>query len=88
MQPLHPPPPEQMRARLEVARRRGTPFARAWAHAMREIHFVGDWDGRRLWREALEATVDEWRAAYLREPPVIPGVACLASERLGVAAPA
>jgi hypothetical protein len=73
---VRPTPVEQMRERLEVARGRRTRFEQAWAHAMRTITFPSDWAEAQAWRDVLNATVDEWRAAYLGESPSPFGSAC------------
>jgi hypothetical protein len=65
-----------MRLRLEVAKRRHTPFQQAWIHALRNIKFPSTWDEARGWREALDSTADEWRRAYLGEEPSPIGEAC------------
>lgn len=71
-----PTPVEQMRERLEVTRGRRTRFEQAWSYALRTITYPSDWGEAMAWRDVLDATVDEWRRAYLAEPPSPFGSAC------------
>ena len=73
---VRPTPVEQMRERLEVARDRGTGFQQAWIHALRNITFPSRHSEAQPWRDALDETIDEWRAAYLGEAPSPFGAAC------------
>jgi hypothetical protein len=78
-------PPEQLRAHLEVARKKGTPFRIAFSYALLHIEYPSEWEPAKQWRDALKDTRDEWEAAYLGMPPVVPGLATVAST-LAVAA--
>ena len=48
-------------AELTAARVAGTPFDAAWTYALEAVT-------ERDWRDALQATRDEWRDAYEGEP--------------------
>jgi hypothetical protein len=72
-----------LRTSLAASRARGEDFGVAWSRALgtqswmkAEVDWPGDTVTRRLWREAIEATEPDWRAAYYGEPPP-PGVAAL-----------
>lgn len=73
----YPPPPEQVRERLERSRSKGLPFKLAWRGALNTLAVTGE--AKVEWHTALNETRDEWEAAYLREPPVVPGMATVAS---------
>jgi hypothetical protein len=68
--PSRPSPPEQLRERLAFQRARGAAFDHAWTRSVSALHWRNG-DDRHEWIPALEATRDEWRAAYEhREPDV------------------
>lgn len=79
------PPPVQLRTRLEVARAKGTPFRIAFNFALRNIDYPSDWDGGQEWRHILKDTREEWEAAYLGRPALVPSMAVVV-EALTVAA--
>jgi hypothetical protein len=78
----HPPPLEHLRTLLAEARAEGLDFDAAWERAVGKKGPSGERIGgtvrfphatvhRRSWRQALEATIEEWRAAYEnRETPL------------------
>jgi hypothetical protein len=72
--PLKDPlPSEQMVGVLAQCRREGLAFDEAWVRALGTrqqrgvIRFQHATEARRGWREAFEATREEWRAAYYRQ---------------------
>ena len=65
-----------LRTSLAASRARSEDFGVAWSRALgtqswmkAEVDWPGDTVTRRLWREAIEATEPDWRAAYYGEPP-------------------
>lgn len=61
-------PAEDLRARLDDARRRGLDFDAAWQAAWRAVRWPTDSGLRRDWKDALTISRPEWRAAYERRP--------------------
>jgi hypothetical protein len=59
------------------ARREGADFESAWSVSLSAARFPGDTETRVWYREALHTTREEWRRAYVGEPPGAHGVAAL-----------
>jgi hypothetical protein len=57
-------PAEQMRVRLEIAKRAGIPFPVAWERGWRRVRWPHDTAHRRDWKRALGATRVSWERAY------------------------
>jgi hypothetical protein len=66
-------PPGDLRIGLAAARERGLDFDDAWDEAWAGVRWprgggTDDPSSRHVWKRALRATRDEWRAAYERTP--------------------
>lgn len=55
-------PPQELRHLLSHARNAGVDFDDAWEPAMHDA--LPPSEGRVLWRDAFEATRDQWKRAY------------------------
>lgn len=82
-----PRPPEALRDVLAECRGEGLSFDEAWRVALGtrrcrgRVRFPDDTVQRRGWRDALAATREEWRAAYLgRETALSRALALVAAE--------
>lgn len=69
--------PQLVRLALAHYRQHGYGFEEAWIRALRNIPRGGDNDSvkrdRQEWVRVLQATRDEWQAAYENAPPEMPG---------------
>jgi hypothetical protein len=67
----YPTPAQQLVQLLAVSKRAGLSWEEAWAQATPQVKWPVDTYDRRNWRGAIEATLEEYRAAYLDEPTPI-----------------
>jgi hypothetical protein len=65
----------QLRHALERDRAAGVDFDEAWERAREAIRFPHRTEPRDQWKAALDATRDEWRAAWHGEPTAFATVA-------------
>jgi hypothetical protein len=61
-------PAQQMRTLLSDGRANGLSFNAGWTTAWGQVRWPKDGPDRKNWKYALDETVEEWRAAYEREP--------------------